>query len=85
MHKTEVSIWFFNGVMLTVYGLMIGGYGVYELISGQTPPVVLAHLHAPVWWGGLLSDPGAVLLREVFSQAATVNIVAQVRSFSTGI
>ena len=52
MHKHNVSIWFFNGVMLTVYGLMIGGYGVYELISGRTPPVVLAHLHAPVWWGG---------------------------------
>lgn len=54
MHKTEVSIWFFNGVMLTVYGLMIGGYGVYELVSGQTPPVVLANLHAPVWWGAMM-------------------------------
>ena len=54
MHKTDVSIWFFNGVMLTIYGLMIGGYGVYELISGHLPPVVLAHLHAPLWWGGLL-------------------------------
>jgi hypothetical protein len=52
MHKHNVSIWFFNGVLLTLYGLMIGGYGVYELISGRTPPVVLAHLHAPVWWGG---------------------------------
>jgi hypothetical protein len=54
MHKTEVSIWFFNGLMLTVYGLMIGGYGVYELISGQTPPVVLANLHPSVWWGGMM-------------------------------
>lgn len=52
MHKHNVSIWFFNGVMLTLYGLMIGGYGVYELVSGRTPPVVLAHLHAPLWWGG---------------------------------
>ncbi len=52
MNKTEVSIWFFNGVMLTIYGLMIGGYGVYELITGNLPPVVLAHLHAPLWWGG---------------------------------
>ena len=55
MHNTNVSIWFFNGVMLTLYGLMIGGYGVYELVSGHTPPVVLANLHAPLWWGaGLL-------------------------------
>jgi hypothetical protein len=52
MHRTEVSIWFFNGVMLTIYGLMIGGYGLYEVISGHTPHVVLAYLHAPLWWGG---------------------------------
>lgn len=44
-----VWVWFFNGVMLTVYGLMIGEYGVYELISGHTLAVVLAHLHAPDW------------------------------------
>ncbi len=66
MHKTEVSIWFFNGVMLTVYGLMIGGYGVYELISGQTPPVVLAHLHAAVWWGGLMFVLGLIYCVKFF-------------------
>ena len=49
-----ISIWFFNGVMLTTYGLLIGGYGVYELVVRRTAPVVLAHLHAPLWWGGLL-------------------------------
>lgn len=51
MHKAETSIWFFNGVLLAVYGAMIGGYGVYELVSGTLPPVVLARLHAPLWWG----------------------------------
>lgn len=54
MHKTDVSIWFFNGVLLSIYGAMIGGYGVYELVSGHTPAVVLANLHAPLWWGGAL-------------------------------
>lgn len=52
MHKTNISIWFFNGVLLAIYGAMIGGYGVYELVSGHLPPVVLANLHAPLWWGG---------------------------------
>ena len=52
MNKTDVSIWFFNGVMLTIYGLMIGSYGIYELASGNLPHVVLARLHAPLWWGG---------------------------------
>jgi hypothetical protein len=54
MHKTEISIWFFIGVLLTIYGAMIFGYGLYELATGTTANVVLANLHAPVWWGGLL-------------------------------
>jgi hypothetical protein len=33
---------------------MILGYGVYELTSGTTANVVLANLHAPVWWGAIL-------------------------------
>jgi len=54
MHNSGLSIWFFIGVLLTVYGAMIFGYGVYELVAGRTANVVLAGLHAPVWWGGLL-------------------------------
>jgi hypothetical protein len=27
---------------------------VSELVTGQTANVVLANLHAPVWWGGLM-------------------------------
>ena len=46
------SIWFFIGVLLTVYGAMILGYGLYELATGHVANVVLANLHAPVWWGG---------------------------------
>jgi hypothetical protein len=54
MHNTEISIWFFIGVLLTIYGAMILGYGISELITGHTANVILANLHAPVWWGALL-------------------------------
>jgi hypothetical protein len=54
MHSSAISIWFFIGVLLTIYGAMIFGYGVYELVVGHTANVILANLHAPVWWGGLL-------------------------------
>jgi hypothetical protein len=54
MHSGHISIWFFIGVLLTVYGAMIFGYGLYELATHQLANVVLADLHAPVWWGGLL-------------------------------
>lgn len=54
MHGSRISIWFFIGVLLTVYGSLILAYGLYELASGTTANVILANLHAPVWWGGLL-------------------------------
>jgi hypothetical protein len=54
MHSSSISIWFFIGVLLTVYGALILAYGIFELATHQTASVVLANLHAPVWWGGLL-------------------------------
>ena len=54
MHNSGISIWFFIGVLLTIYGTMILGYGISELVTGQTANVILANLHAPIWWGGLM-------------------------------
>ena len=54
MHSGHISIWFFIGVLLGVYGAMIMGYGLFELATGHMANVVLANLHAPVWWGGLM-------------------------------
>ena len=54
MHNSESSIWFFIGVLLTIYGSMILGYGISELVTGHTANVILANLHAPIWWGGLM-------------------------------
>jgi hypothetical protein len=58
MHSSGISIWFFIGILLVVYGGMILGYGLFELYTGQTAPVTLANLHAPVWWGALLEALG---------------------------
>ena len=45
------------GLMLLTYGLLILGSGVAEW---QHPPnTVLSELHAPVWWGSLLTLIGA--------------------------
>jgi hypothetical protein len=54
MQSREISIWFFIGVLLTIYGVMILGYGIWELATHTTANVVLANLHAPVWWGALM-------------------------------
>ena len=60
--STHISIWFFIGVMLTIYGWLIMAYGIYELATGITDQVVLADLHAPVWWGGGLAVLGMLYL-----------------------
>ncbi len=54
MHSGHISIWFFIGVLLTVYGALITGYGLVELASGHTANVILANLHAPIWWGAVM-------------------------------
>jgi len=47
-----IPVWFFVGVLLLVYGIMIFVSGLVEY--SHPPDTVLAELHAPVWWGALL-------------------------------
>ncbi len=58
--KQAVSIWYFIGVLLTVYGVLITGAGLYDLIAGIERNTVLAEAHAGVWWGALLLVMGIV-------------------------
>lgn len=52
--KEPISIWFFVGTILTVYGVLIMGAGIYDLVAGIERQTVLANLHAGIWWGALL-------------------------------
>lgn len=53
-----IQVWFFVGLLLLVYGVMIFVSGLTEW--SNPPDTVLANLHAPVWWGALLMVLGAV-------------------------
>lgn len=53
-----ISIWLFIGILLLIYGILIAGTGLYELAVPPEHPVVLANLHAGIWWGGLLIAAG---------------------------
>jgi len=53
MHGS-LSIWFFIGVLLTCYGVLITGAGIYELYVPPAHPPVLANLHTGIWWGAIL-------------------------------
>ena len=53
-----ISIWFFIGLLILVYGVLILGAGIAGLFS--PPPVVMAELHLGIWWGAFLIVAGAV-------------------------
>ncbi len=60
--KTEqhhmIPVWFFVGILLLVYGVLIFIQGLAEW--SHPPDTVLSNLHPPVWWGILLILLGAI-------------------------
>ena len=54
MKEHHVSIWFLIGLQLSIYGVLIVGAGLYELVSPPTNPPTLASLHPAIWWGALM-------------------------------
>lgn len=55
-----IPIWFFIGILLSAYGLLILGSGVYHLFRPPEHPVALSNLHADIWWGGVILALGLV-------------------------
>ena len=53
-----LPVWFFVGVLLAIYGVLIAASGLAEW--SHPSGTVLAELHAPVWWGALLAVIGLV-------------------------
>jgi len=49
--KHFIPIWFFIGSLLTIYGALILGSGIYGLFVPPSNPVVMSHLHIEIWWG----------------------------------
>jgi len=50
-HKLVISIWFFIGALLAVYGVLITASEIYHLSVPYDHPVVLSELHAGLWLG----------------------------------
>ena len=63
--KDMISIWFFIGVLLLAYGVLILGAGIYELVS---PP---AH---PWCWPNCMPASGGALLLFVIGAGLHVSI-----------
>jgi hypothetical protein len=52
-----IPVWFFVGILVFLYGILIFITGLAEW--SHPPDTVLASLHAPVWWGGIMIVMGA--------------------------
>jgi len=60
--KGMLSIWFFVGALLAVYGVLILIEGVWDYRRQAEATFVLADLHLQVWWGIGLVILGCVYL-----------------------
>ena len=56
--RKTISIWFFIGILVLIYGVLILGTGLYS-IDAPTRGVVMGDLHLDIWWGSLLVLIGA--------------------------
>ena len=56
--RETFSIWWFAGILLLAYGVVIFATGVWELSHPLANPPVLNNLHAPIWWGAMLAVAG---------------------------
>jgi hypothetical protein len=53
VETAELSIWFFCGILMLAYGLVLVVTGITEFHN--PPPTVLAELRPTLWWGVLLT------------------------------
>ena len=60
MDKKSLSVWYFIGWLLLVYGILILGAGL-GILSEQAPPV-MAELRVGIWWGAFLMAIGLAYL-----------------------
>ena len=56
--RESFSIWWFAGILLLAYGVVIFSTGIWELSHPLPSSIVLSNLHAPIWWGAFLTIAG---------------------------
>jgi hypothetical protein len=66
--QREISIWFFCGILMLAYGLVLIVQGILEL--HHPPQTVLANLQPTLWWGVLLTLFGGFYTIRFFPKKA---------------
>lgn len=60
--KHFISVWFFIGLILTIYGFLVLATGIYDLYFPLQNQVTMAQLHIGIWWGGGILFFGLIYL-----------------------
>lgn len=55
-----LPVWFFIGIILTIYGVMIFIEGLFDL--SHPTGTVLANLYPAVWWGAIMAATGVLFV-----------------------
>jgi hypothetical protein len=58
--RGHIQIWFFSGILLLIYGVLITATGLWGLSHPLANPPVLNDLHAPIWWGAMMTAAGLI-------------------------
>ncbi len=56
-----VSIWTWVGIVLSVYGVIVTGMGIYYIVVPETKTVLHA-LNPSLWWGLIMLTAGVIML-----------------------
>ena len=51
-----LPVWFFIGIVLAIYGVMITVQGLYQI--SHPAGTVLEDLHPAIWWGAIMAVVG---------------------------
>ena len=62
MKANSVSIWYIIGLQLSIYGLLIGGAGIWQYFNPPAPEqqTVLFELHPGIWGGIFMFIVGVI-------------------------
>lgn len=55
-----LDIWFFVGIILIAYGVILSLIGIYYIFNPYTD-VILGNLNPNLWWGGIMIVSGIIL------------------------
>lgn len=67
--KTPITVWFFTGVLLAFYGVVILTYGLSMLGTPPDPHRALSELRPEIWWGAVLLVFGGFYTIRFFPRA----------------